>query len=245
MHGVLGRTNRAFPGTWLGLMSPPPDAAPALVERALAAQVPLEISSNPALWGGLMRGTEATVAVTVGRNLATCDRAETANDMIMGELLQFLSCIGRDRLDIVFLRLDRRLEEFQINGALEALELNCEDGMISHLGVACYGRAFATLAMWQFHDAFDLILMPRNPRQTEPYEMLSGLARERRVGVVTCGSIDWGDGPVTDDLPTGGRLVCTYRQDHPVLVGVRTPAEIDSALAEATPMQISELEAVS
>lgn len=245
MHGLLGRTNRAFPATWFAPQETAPGHAPALAARLMEVGAPVEISSNPALWGGLMRGTTAAVAVTCGRNLAACDRSETARDLIMGELLQHLSCIGRDYLDFVFLRLDRRLEEFQLSGALEALEMNREDGTIRHLGVASFGRAFATLAMWQFNDAFDVCLLPRNPQQTEGYEMLGQLARERRVGIITCGAIDWGDGPVTTDLATGARLVSTFRQEHPVLVGVRRVEEIDANLAEGGVFSEQELAEVA
>lgn len=214
MDGLLGRTNAHFPRTWLALQQPQVGDAEALVESAIESKTVLEITSQPALWGGLLRGSSAPVAVTIGRNLWQCDRAETATAMIMGELLQMLSCLGREELDIVFLRLERRLEEFQLNGALEALELNRQDGMIKNLGLAAHGQPFAVLAMWQFHDAFDLCLLPPD---AETQSMLASLAAERRVGVVTSVSLE--------------QLLEARASSH-VLVPVRSAGQAEVAMRE-------------
>lgn len=210
---ILGRTNRAFPPVWLALSVPTSfesdDWARDLVAAAEAENTVIDISSNPALWGGQMRGTDACLMVTGGTDIERATETSHAGNLIQAHLIQTLSAIGREYIDFYFLRVRRGLEEFQINGALEALEVAKQDGHIRYLGIRCDGPSLAVLGMWQFHDAFEVIAI----EDREAYETLAPLARDRRVGVVTYG----------------------VGLEGPVLVPVRSPEEVRRAI-QGTPL---------
>lgn len=213
---------------------------------ALESGSPIDITSQPALWGGRMRGTEATLTCvsTHGYENATDDRH--ASDLIQAHLIETLSCVGRDYFDFYFLRVRQAVEEFQIAGALEAMEMARQEGHIRYLGICCDGPSLATLGLWQFHDAFEALLVPRNHYDPEPYETLAPLARKRRVGVVTSRPLNWGYGLPFVDLPSQWRLrnltkgfyglslaqavIGDLAQDAPVMVGVRSAKEVREAL---------------
>jgi hypothetical protein len=248
---VLGRTNRAFPPVWLSLSlphEPGEEAIDALVGAARAACVPLDISGNPALWGGRLRGDDE--AFLMQMSTAGYERANDdghAGDLIQAHLIETLSSIGREWIDVYFLRVRRAVDEAQLSGALEAMEMARQEGHIRHMGIVCDGSSLATLGMWQFHDAFDLLLVPRNHYDDEAYRTLAPLAKERRVGVVTSRPLNWGWGlpfvALQEPLPPPGErsrgeganlaraAIADLAQDHPVLVGVRTPDEVEQALA--------------
>ena len=203
-----------FPSVWLSLAVPPrPDLHEELVEAAVASGLPLDITSLPGLWGGHMRGTSAVVSCTSDARYAAATDESHATDLIQAHLIETLSCLGREHLDFYFLRVRRAVEEFQISGALQALELARQEGHIRFLGIFCDGPSLATLGVWQFNDAFEVLLVPRSQEDSEAYKTLAPLARERRVGVVT-------SEPLAELRPT----------DHPVMVGVRTAAEVRQAI---------------
>lgn len=154
---------------------PPSD----VVASALEAKTVLDISANPALWGGQMRGTDALLMTRGGLEIERAPDEKTACDLIQAHLIQTLSAIGREYIDFYFLQVRRRLEEYQITGALQALESAKQEGHIRFLGLAAEGPGLAVQSVWQFHDAFEVLLL------REPDEGLTGFARERRVGVVT------------------------------------------------------------
>lgn len=245
--GLLGRTNLAFPPVWLSLSLPDrgEEISP-LVEAALAADVPIDITSQPGLWGGHMRGTEAFLTTIGTAAYENASDEKHASDLLQAHFIETLSSIGREHIDIYFLRIRRAVEEYQISGALEALELARQEGHIRFIGICCDGPSLATLGMWQFHDAFDVLLVPRNHYDPEPYQTLSPLARERRVGIVTSRPLNWGYGLPFVALPAQLRLrnltqgfygltlaqaaVADLALDHPVMVGVRSAEEVRLAV---------------
>ncbi|MCG9896148.1 MAG: hypothetical protein MH204_11800 [Fimbriimonadaceae bacterium] len=180
MGAVLGRTNREFSSSWwrLGLGDDPE----ALASAAAATRAPLDISSSPGLWGGLLRGTQSPVIWRFGRTLPQAQDSDHAGNLTQAELIAFLSAVGVERLTFAFLQLPRALEEHQVAGALEALELARQDGLIEHFGLEASGSSLTALSLWQFHDAFEAILAP-----AETLTSLADLARERRVGLVQSG----------------------------------------------------------
>ncbi len=184
------------------------EAIDALVGAARASGVPLDLGGNSALWGGRMRGDDSlflTALSTTGYERATDDRH--AIDLVQAHLIETLSAIGREWIDVYFLRVRRAVDEAQLSGALEAMELARQEGHIRYLGIACDGPSLATLGMWQFHDAFDLLLVPRNHHDDEAYRTLAPLARQRRVGVVTSRPLNWGWGlpfPALESLSPPG-----------------------------------------
>ena len=153
--------------------------------------------------------------------------ATHAADLMQASLLQLLSALGREHLDIVFWSYRRALEQFQIDGALEALEMAKQEGHVAYLGLACEGPALATLGMWQFHDAFDLVLANRSQEDHEAFDTLLPMARERRVGMVARLSVVFdtdlpkADSGLPSDQPTDQFAFSS--QDGPVVVSVSTP----------------------
>lgn len=155
-----------------------------------------------------MRGADACLMALGGVDIERATDHNHASDLVQAHLIETLSAVGREYLDFYFLRVRRGLEEFQINGALEALEMAKQEGHVRYLGLCCDGPSLAVLGVWQFHDAFEVILIPRSQDDSEAYDTLAPVARERRVGIVT-------------SQPLSERS-----SEHPVLVKVRTPEEV-------------------
>jgi aryl-alcohol dehydrogenase-like predicted oxidoreductase len=249
--GVLGRTNAVFPPVWISLAAPQTAFVEGwrerLVSAALDAKTVIDVSKGPALWGGAMRGTEALLMSIGGTEIESATDEQHASDLVQAHLIETLSAVGRDYLDFYFLQVRRALEEFQINGALQALEMARQEGHIRHVGLCCDGSSLAVLGMWQFHDAFDVLLVPRNHLCHESYDTLAPLAQERRVGVITSRPLNWGHGMPFVKLPTQWKLrnltksfyglslaqaaIADLAKDSVVLVGVRTVEEIEMAVA--------------
>jgi len=186
---LLGRTNKAYPPVWLSLSVPKnSDEIPSFIDAALEAKTVLEVSSQPALWGNRLRHENAELIISGGQDLEVATDEKHAADLTQAHLLQLLSSLGHEGIEFYFLKVKRALEEFQIAGAFAALEAARQEGHIAHLGLWVAGPALAVLPVWQFHDAFEVVLLNNEARTT-----LATLATERRVGVVVHG----------DDRPTG------------------------------------------
>jgi len=149
-----------------------------MTAEAIHAKVPLEVSRNTVYWSQFFRGdTEATLMQIGTGELEWAVDSKHAADLVQAHILQTLSAIGREWVDFYFLRSRRALEEFQLSGAFEALESARREGHIRFLGLYADGPAQATIANWQFHDAFEVLC-------TEPNETLEAMAHDRRVGVL-------------------------------------------------------------
>lgn len=182
--GVQGRTNEIFPSKWLRLISPSntagPDSASDLVQAALEARTVLDISSNPALWGGHMRATDAPLMALGATDLERAQDEQQAHDLVQAHLIEILCAIGREHLDFYFLRLRQPLHEFQISGALIALESCRQEGNVRFSGIA--GESIpASLGVLQFHDAFEAVLVDANAASAP----LKLLAKGRRMSIIT------------------------------------------------------------
>lgn len=183
---LFGRTNIAVPPTWLSLQEPSEATegwAKSLVDAALNSKTVIDISKRPALWGGFMRGTDSLLMAVGGGDCALAPDASTASHSVQAKLISLLSCIGRDHIDFFFLDYRSAWEEWQISGALEALETAKQDGIVRFIGLAHGGHELATLGMWQFHDAFEAIFLGAGAG----YDTLAPMAKERRVGILTTG----------------------------------------------------------
>ncbi|HRF60497.1 MAG TPA: hypothetical protein PLH94_11380 [Fimbriimonadaceae bacterium] len=185
---LFGRTHRALPSRWLRLLVPDPtgDTAEDLLVAALDTGVPLDLSVLPAVWGAALRNHpfESPLLTVGGDDIGRARDATQAADFVQAHLLQTLSCLGRERVDFYFIRIRGPLEEFQIAGALECLESARQDGHVGHLGLFADAAPLAVLGIWQFHDAFDALLV----HPGEGHDTLAPMARERRVGVVSLGA---------------------------------------------------------
>jgi len=179
---VFGRTNRAFPPAWLSLAAPSsPPELPRLVSAALAARTVVDISAHPGLFGGFMRGSDGLLMGAGGNEIGDAPDEDTAANLIHAHLIQTLSAIGREWLDFYFLRVRRPLEEFQVTGALKALEWARDESHVKYVGLSAETDPLEVQRIWQFHDAFEAVLLPGEPG----FAGLRGLAAERRVGIVT------------------------------------------------------------
>ena len=178
---VLGRTNRQFPSVWLRLLATS-TSSPAFDEFIRAAQMaktPLDISSAPGLWGGLLRGDATTELMTVSNtDYEHATSSAHAADLIQAHLLETLSAIGREKIDFYFLTSRSRLQETQLSGALQTIEMARQEGHIGFVGIHAEGPEDATYANWHLHDAFELISL------TGPSATLRSIAQQRRVGII-------------------------------------------------------------
>ncbi len=242
---MLGRTNAAFPRVWLSLSVPNEgfrDHSPAdLAMAARGTGLPIDVSTQPALWGGSLRGGEDTLVTFGGRYLATAHDETNALNLTQAHLIETLSALGRETLDVYALSVRRPLEEWQINGALEALEDARQEGHIRFFALHAEGSGLAALGLWQFHDFAEILAAPRNPRDHEAYDTLAGLAAERRAGVLGTRPLEWVSGTSASRLaarlgfapePQAARdLLAWASREHPVLATVRSPGDVASALA--------------
>ncbi len=238
---IFGRTNVAFPPVWLSLSAPhtPYDGwLEELAEAALEGNCPIDVSGQPGLWGGALRGREATLMTIGDGGISKATDDAHAGNLLMAHLIESLSAVGRETLDFYFLRIRGRLQEYQISGALAALEIARQEGHIRFLGLCCDGSSFATLASWQLHDAFEALLVQRNHYDDSAFKQLKEIAFERRVGIVTSRPLNWGYGIPFTALPgmpaepgLEGDVIASLAQEHPVLVGVRTPEEARFAVS--------------
>jgi hypothetical protein len=186
---LLGRTNQEFPSRWLALAAPDggfsQESPQELVQTARDSGLPIDFSSQPALWGGCMRGADEVVLVQQGTyQIERATSEDHATDLVQAHLIETLSAVGRDCLDFYFLRIRRTLEEFQVNGALAALEAARGEGHLRFLGLHATGHPLAALGLWLFHDALEVLLLPDDE---DARTTLEPLAKQRRVGVIGVG----------------------------------------------------------
>ena len=132
-----------------------------------------------------MRGADEVVLVQQGTyQIERATSEDHATDLVQAHLIETLSAVGRDCLDFYFLRIRRTLEEYQVNGALAALEAARGEGHLRFLGLHATGHPLAALGLWQFHDAFEVLLLPDDE---DARTTLEPLAKQRRVGVIGVG----------------------------------------------------------
>lgn len=245
MPPLFGRTNKAYPPVWLSLQQPWPSqegAAEKLAEAALAAETVLDLSSSLSRWGSLLRGSKPAIALFVGREVEGAGSAESASSMVAASLISQLSCLGRDNVEFCFLPVRRALEEHQINGALEAMESARSDGLVNHFGLSAAGSAYGVLSTWQFHDAFEAIMIPMGSEGGFE-ETLAPMAQTRRVGICACQPLSWGARVALCELPAvraaaeaagvdaAQALLSHSLRFGSALLGVRSPEQIPSRAA--------------
>jgi aryl-alcohol dehydrogenase-like predicted oxidoreductase len=195
-----------------------------------------------------------------GDEIKNATSEKHAAELTEAHFIQSLCAIGRDYLDFYFLRIGSHLSEAQINGALRALSSAKDEGNLRFIGIAAETDPGVVLTLWQFHDAFEVALTPRNHRIREPFEMLEPFAQQRRVGLITSRPFNWGYGLPFVALPSVWRLrnltqsfygltlaqavLQDLAKNHPVLVGVRSAKEVQSALTACQTPAPAGIEAV-
>lgn len=180
-ENVLGRTNLEFPPVWLtlGLGADPKG----LARLAVLSRVPLDISSNPALWGGHIRGLEFQALAVNPGDVERATSEKHAYDLVQAHLIETLCNLGRETLDFYLLRIRRALSEFQINGALAALEDARTEGHVRFVGLKSEGSPYAALSTIQFHDAFEVLMFEGERARAT----LMPLAQSKRIGTIEVG----------------------------------------------------------
>jgi aryl-alcohol dehydrogenase-like predicted oxidoreductase len=157
---------------------------------------------------------------TLQIELATSE--DHATDLIQAHLIETLSAMGREMIDFYYLRIRRNLEEYQINGALAALEHAKQEGYIRFLGLMADGPAMAVLGFWQFHDGFDSVMIPRPVHSSRSLENLEPLAHKRRVGVVLTDCLNIAGVPLSWLKPELELPLMALRQrKHKVITEIR------------------------
>lgn len=186
---LLGRTNLHLNPLWLQGRLPaqkpiPDDWATSAFQQAAAWGCEVfDISRTPSYWGQAIRDHHPSLrlmAVFRHPGLATAPDSSAAARQIQAHLIETLSCVGHEQIDFYFLAYTQPLEEYQIVGALEALEVAKQEGQIGYLGLACETDPLKTLAFWRFHDAFEIALLPNDETVLTP---LMPEANQRRVGI--------------------------------------------------------------
>jgi hypothetical protein len=231
-----------FPPVWLRLALPRhTEELDDLLDAASDLETPIDISTQPGLWGGRLRGANRFLTYTGSNHFENATDSSHAANLVEADLIQTLSAIGHETIDVYFLKIRRAVEEFQIHGVLEALESAKLQGHVRFLGLCSEGNPFAALSMWQFHDAFELLQTPHNPSDHEVYDTLAPLARERRVGIVTSRTLDWlGESPFETVGDSGSNMPARTialdylgraSAEHPVFATVRSAAEVRAALS--------------
>lgn len=197
MSSVLGRTNRVWPEEWWKLVG---FRDREIVVSDLKAQPrPVLAMGSPGIWAHELRGLGCDWLVCDSGGVErACDEGE-AMQIMMGEIVQRVSNSPDGGISIWFLSVARAWEEFQINGALAALDSAREERLVDHLGLHVAGRAMGVASLWRFHDAFDVVLC----RPGEEFDSVLATARERRVGVVQDGGEALGFGPVLREVICG------------------------------------------
>ncbi len=176
---VFGRTNEQYPKLWAALTVSADSTPEELVEAVQELKIPIDITSQPGLWGGFLRGGSEVLSVKSSTHYERATSQDHATDLMQAHLIEVLSSLGRPMVEFYFLRVRRVVEEFQINGALAALEFAKQEGHVKHIALAAEGPTMAVQSVWQFHDAFEAVLL--RPED----QPLASMAAERRVGVVS------------------------------------------------------------
>ncbi len=245
----FGRTNLELPKVWLSLQTPDEPTTPywaeELIETALAAKVPMDMSGSPAFWGGLLRHREATTVSFGGLEVRRAPDAIHAAAAVYSHVIQTVSCYGRGYVDFYFIRVRGGLRPDQAEGAVKGLQEARDEGLVRFGGLAVEGPGSASLELFDQYDVFDAVVAPRNPVDHDAFDAFRPAAERRGVGLATSHPLNWGLGVPFTVLPNLWRkvsqdafpgytaaqaVIATYSDEHPVLVGVRSVREIDKAI---------------
>ena len=229
-ESVFGRTNERVPRLWFGLM--PGGDPEELVSAVCEEPCVVEVSGHTGMYGHLLWGKDVQIATIGGADIVRATDATHAGTLVGMHLVETLSALGRPGIDYYFLKVQAGVTEEQINGALNALDEAKSEGVIRFIGLYVEGAAQSVMGLWQFHDAFEAVMVSRNPGCEKEYESVRGMAQERRVGMVTCHPFNWGSKvPFFDALevgfePAGRETLAYYGAENPVLVGVKSAEEV-------------------
>lgn len=209
-----------------------------MAELAVKWQAPVEISSSQVVWGHFLRGANVPFIGLVGREVSKTHDAPGASRVLQASLLALLSALGRDSLEFCFLPVKTALEEHQITGALDAMEEAREEGLIKFFGLQVLGSPWAAQSVWQFHDAFEAVMIPQTTDGTCEAS-LRPMADSRRVGVVISSPLTFGGNDSLGHHPSVAAaagetnphlaLLAASAQKGPTLLGLKSLKEMEEA----------------
>jgi predicted aldo/keto reductase-like oxidoreductase len=99
-------------------------------------------------------------------------------------LIELMTSLNRSIIDFYFLDPRASLEDFQLDGALQALETARAEGQVRYLGFSALDNVLSAKLMWTLRDAFEALALRFDEDDPDPGGLLH-LARERRVGILT------------------------------------------------------------
>lgn len=172
---ILGRTNAQFAKTWYRpVAGGDPGALAAQLARFEHSVV--DVSSQPALWGGLLRCYSGAFLTRSSRDLERAVSESHAADLLEAHLIETLSCLGRPTIDLFCLRIRSRWDEAILQGVFAALESARQDGMVRFVGLAAENED-ESRRLYERHDAFEFALVSRG-------SVTQQMAVDRRAGVI-------------------------------------------------------------
>lgn len=197
---MLGRTNRTLHPLWIrgGLPEkgvPDIQQGTSLLLSAVESGVEVfDLSVSPGYWGEVFRQVKPPLMISAesrGCPLHLTPDSRTAGKLVQAHLIEVLCAAGREQCDFYFLAYEHPLQEAQVAGALEALEIARQEGQIGYLGLAACTNPLQTLSFWRLHDAFEVLLIldsqtefAANNADNQVLSILLPEAIDRRVGVI-------------------------------------------------------------
>lgn len=188
----FGRTNQPAPKIWYRPSGElVRDSAVSLIAEApISPHCVVDIHSDVILLGHAFSQTPARLMTIAGKEVWSTPDQRTAADEMSGTILATLSAVRGKKIDFWFLELDQAPEQYQLDGALQALTEAKEDGLVGSICLRIANNLYAGLSTWRFNDAFDVI----TTRGIAPpdHDALIDLAKERRVGVLLDAALNIG-----------------------------------------------------
>lgn len=188
----FGRTNQPAPKIWYRPSGElvRDQAVSQIAQSPISPNCVVDIHSDIILLGHAFSQTPARLMFIGGKEAWTAPDQRSAVDLMSGSILATLSAVRGKMIDFWFLDLDRAPEQYQLDGAIQALSEAKEDGLVGSICLRIKDNLYAGLSTWRFNDAFDVI----TTRGIAPHDhaALIDLARERRVGVLLDASLDMG-----------------------------------------------------
>jgi hypothetical protein len=226
---------------WLSLSLPSnPSELEPLVAAAISAGCPIDVSSQPALWGHYLRGSGCTIAAVGGVDITTATSFDHAADLVYAKMLETLCSIGSENIECFFLPLSGLESAVQLQGAIRAVSTAKAEGNLKTVGLYAAGNPDYALQQLQRYEVFEVILAQCNHSTLELLDWPKSAHIRSHASLVTCSPFAWsGHSPFFDlDVPWPGdkrilrqQVLQELARNHPVMVGVRTASQVEEALA--------------
>lgn len=124
------------PQDWLSLRLPEQESElDVLVITAIESGLPLDVTSGKLVWGSRLENSKNLL---VGFGTGDFHRANSADDaciLVSAQIVEWLSCLNGKTLDVLFLPDHPSANQDCWAGAMEALEIAREDGLIRFYGL--------------------------------------------------------------------------------------------------------------